>query len=257
MSNQPYLSIIIPSYNEMENIRRDVLEEIYVTAKSLNIDFEILFSDDGSTDGTLEKLRQFTEKKREVRLLENHHAGKAPAVTSGMLAARGKYRLFSDFDQSTPLSEVVPALGFLENGYNIVVGSREIKGARRDKEPWHRHLMGRGFNFFVQVLAVRGIHDSQCGFKLFDETATYALFPALHIYGSDKPRNDAFTGAFDVELLFLARKAKFKTKEMPVAWKHHHSDRVSPVRDSLRMFRDIVLIRIAWAMGKYKELKKL
>lgn len=255
MSHQPYLSIIIPSYNEMENIKRGVLDEIYSTAKRLNFDFEILFSDDGSNDGTIKKLREFTEKKKEVRLLENHHAGKAPTVTSGMLAARGKYRLFSDFDQSTPLSEVIPALDYIQQGFNIVVGSREIEGAKRDKEPWYRHLMGKGFNFFVQVLAIRGIHDSQCGFKLFDEASTYALFPALHIYGSNEPRKDAFTGAFDVELLFLARKGKFKTKEMPVEWKHHHSDRVSPIRDSLRMLRDILYIRIAWAMGRYKELR--
>lgn len=251
MNSSIFLSVVIPSYNEMNNIKRGVLDEVYDFLKKQDYTFEIVLTDDGSTDGTLKELRKFAEKKEEVRLLENHHAGKGPTVASGMLAARGQYRLFTDFDQSTPISEVNRALPLL-NGAQIVIGSREGEGAKRAKEPIHRHIMGRGFNLLVQILALRGIQDSQCGFKLFTDQATVKLFSALVIYGGSNPRQDAFTGAFDVELLFLARKLGIKVVELPVEWKHHESDRVSPIKDSLRMLRDIVRIRIAWLTRQYK-----
>lgn len=255
MSNTtPFLSVIIPSYNEIKNLERGVLTQVYEFLQSLAIPFEIVLTDDGSTDGTVEKLQEFAKTKKEVRLLENHHAGKGPTVSSGMLAAWGRYRLFTDFDQSTPISEIVRALETMKNTQaDIVIGSREGSQAKRDEEPIHRHIMGRAFNILVQILALRGIQDSQCGFKLFTDRATIQLFSALVVYGGQHPRQDAFTGAFDVELLFLARKWKFKTVEMPVEWKHYESDRVSPIKDSLRMLRDIIRIRIAWATGKYKN----
>lgn len=253
MSNStPFLSVIIPSYNETKSIRRGVLNEVYDFLKQQEFSFEIVLSDDGSTDGTIDELRKFSEKRPEVRLIENHHAGKGPTVASGMLAAWGRYRLFTDFDQSTPISEVIRALAIAQTGVDIVIGSREGDTAKREKEPVLRHVMGRVFNILVQILALRGIQDSQCGFKLFTDRATLQLFSALVIYGGQHPRQDAFTGAFDVELLFLARKWKFKVAEMPVEWKHYHSDRVSPVKDSLRMLRDILRIRWAWLTQQYK-----
>lgn len=187
--------------------------------------------------------------KKEVRVLGEPHRGKAGTVQAGMLAAQGKYRLFTDFDQSTPIAEVERMLPIFERGYDIVIGSREIEGAIRDKEPWYRHLMGKGFNLMVQVLAVRGIHDTQCGFKIFSAKATEALFPLL--IATNKPKKDAFTGAFDVELLFLARKKGFLVSEVPVKWKHVKTERVSPVKDSLRMFWQLLLIRWVYLSGRY------
>ena len=111
--------------------------------------------------------------------------------------------------------------------------------------------MGRGFNLLVQILAVRGVKDTQCGFKLFSADATKKLFPALYVYGGEQTRQDAFTGAFDVELLFLARKFKIGYKEVPILWKHHKTDRVSPIKDSIRMLIDIMKIRLAYLTGKY------
>jgi glycosyltransferase involved in cell wall biosynthesis len=245
------LSVIIPSYNEMRNLKKGLLEHVYQYLSRQQYSWEIVLTDDGSTDGTLEALQAFAKEKPEVRVLANHHAGKGPTVSAGMLAARGKYRLFTDFDQSTPISEVDKALNTIEKGYDIVLGSREIEGAKRHKEPVHRHVMGRGFNFLVQLLALRGIYDSQCGFKLFSAEATEKLFPSLKIYGQSKQRKDAFTGAFDVEILFLARKWGMKYKEIPVIWEHVESDRVSPIKDSFRMLRDILRIRFAWIIGTY------
>jgi dolichyl-phosphate beta-glucosyltransferase len=109
--------------------------------------------------------------------------------------------------------------------------------------------MGRGFNLTVQLFAVRGIHDTQCGFKLFSDTATETLFDKLAV--TNRPSKDAFTGAFDVELLFLARKLGMEIAEVPVHWKHVATERVSPVKDSARMFGEVVRIRLADIMGAY------
>jgi glycosyltransferase involved in cell wall biosynthesis len=172
---KPYLSIILPSYNEIKNIKRQVLEEVYQFLQNYEKEWELILSDDGSTDGTVLALQEFAKKDQRIKVLLNQHKGKGPTVKAGMLQAQGNWRLFSDFDQSTPLREVRKLLKYT-NQYEVIFGSREIVGAKREKEPFYRHLMGRGFNFVVQLLAVPGTQDSQCGFKLFSEQATLKLF---------------------------------------------------------------------------------
>lgn len=250
MSNTIYLSVVIPSYNEMTNLKRSVLPKIIEYLSQQDFQWEVILSDDGSQDGTQQKLEEFACQHQSVKVLANPHKGKGPTVKAGMLAAQGQWRLFTDFDQSTPLNEVEKLLKFTSQA-DVIIGSREVPGALRDKEPFHRHLMGRGFNFLVRALAVPKIYDTQCGFKLFSAEATEKLFNSLYIYGGDQERSDAFTGAFDVELLYLARKHQFKIKEVPILWQHYHSDRVSPIKDSLRMLKDIIRIRIADLFGKY------
>ncbi len=251
-----HLSIVIPSYNEAKNIHRGVLTSLAEHLSKLEGSWEVIFSDDGSNDETVPLIREFIQKYSkqfpdQLSILENIHAGKGPTVQAGMLKAQGKYRLFTDFDQSTPLNEVKKLLKHAQENYPVVIGSREIEGAHRDREPLHRHLMGRGFNLLVQILAIPGIYDTQCGFKLFSAEATEQLFSKLYVYGKRSARQDAFTGAFDVEALYLAKKYGFKIKEVPIQWEHNETDRVSPVRDSVRMLRDIFRIRIADLNGKY------
>lgn len=247
----PYLSVIIPSYNEQKNIKRGVIDQVLAYLKAQDYSWEVIFSDDGSTDGTIEALSRYASEEDQVFLLRNPHAGKAPTVATGMLEARGEWRLFTDFDQSTPLSEVEELLPYTSKGYEVIIGSREAPGARRDKEPLYRHLMGKVFNVLVQILAVPGIYDTQCGFKLFSEAATDVLFRRLVIYGGREERTDAYTGAFDVEVLYLARKLGFRIKEVPIRWMHSATDRVNPWKDSFRMLRDIVRIRLASLRNKY------
>lgn len=249
---KPYLSVVIPSYNEMRNLKRGVLDEVSEYLKKQDYQWEVILSDDGSDDGTIEELQKFAKTQSGFKVLSNIHAGKAPTVASGMLAAAGEWRLFADFDQSTPLSEIEKLLVYTKLGYDVIIGSREMVGAEREKEPFHRHLMGRGFNLLVQVLALPGILDTQCGFKLFSEKATKTLYPKLVVYGGRHQRSDAFTGAFDVELLFLAKKYGYQIREVPIMWKHNKTDRVSPIKDSLRMLRDIIKIRIAEIQGRYR-----
>src|SRR4030043_2424495 len=142
----------------------------------------------------------------------------------------------------------------MEKGYSIAIGSREVKGSKREEEPWYRHLMGRGWNLFVQLLALPGIHDTQCGFKLFKADIAKDLFNSLRVYtrGVEK---QAFTGAFDVELLFLAQKRNLQIAEVPVHWKHVQTTRVSPIRDSIRMALDLLRIRCADLRGRYEKHK--
>jgi glycosyltransferase involved in cell wall biosynthesis len=249
--NQPLLSVIIPSYNEKSNIDRGVLDEVATYLAKQPYQWEVLLSDDGSIDGTTQALEAYAKQHPGFRVVANIHAGKAPTVTAGMLAAKGAWRLFTDFDQSTPIQELEKLWPFAQQGIEVVIGSREMVGARRDKEPFLRHLMGRVFNIIVQLLAVDGILDTQCGFKLFSKKATESLFSKLTVYGAQNKRNDAFTGAFDVELLFLAKRLGFSIREVPILWKHAETVRVSPLKDSLRMLRDIILIRIAELQGKY------
>lgn len=244
-----YLSVIIPAYNESENFKNGALDQAYEYLQQQGYSFELILVDDGSDDQTLSQLQAFAKGKSEVQVVALPHRGKAPTVRDGMLEATGKYRLFTDFDQSTPISEIEKLIPFLEKGYDIVIGSREVKGSKREHEPWHRHLMGKGFNLVVKIFTVRGIQDTQCGFKLLTDEATKSLFPDLRITVS--PKTDSFTGAFDVELLFLASKRGMRIAEVPVHWKHRHTDRVNPVKDSMRMFADVLRVRLASLTGKY------
>jgi len=247
-----YLSVIIPSYNEQKNLQRQVLSIVLSYLQKQSYEWELVLTDDGSTDGTVEALWAFAKQDNRVRVLANHHAGKAPTVTAGMLSARGKWRLFTDFDQSTPIDEIEKLWPWTEKGYAVVIGSREAAGAIRDIEPWYRHLMGRGFNLIVQLLTISGISDTQCGFKLFSAEATTTLFSKLRVYGSKAERKDAFTGAFDVELLYLAKKFNFTIKEVPIYWKHSPTNRVSPIKDSFRMFRDVFRIKVTDWLQQYE-----
>jgi len=249
---KPYLSVVIPSYNEMKNLKRNVLDQVVDYLNKQNYTWEVFLSDDGSTDGTTEELKKFAQNNKNVEVVENIHAGKGPTVQSGMLKAKGEWILFTDFDQSTPLKEIEKLLKYKDK-YQVVIGSREIEGAKRDKEPFHRHLMGKGFNLLVQALAIPGIYDTQCGFKLFSAKASHDIFSNLIVYGRSEERPDAFTGAFDVEALFIARKKGLKVKEVPIIWHHNETDRVSPVKDSLRMLRDIIKVRFTDLLGKYSK----
>lgn len=252
MKKSVFLSVVIPSYNEKANLERGVLNSVVSFLKKQSYDWEVVLTDDGSTDGTTEELKKFAQAHEHVKVVENPHRGKGPTVISGMLHAVGNWRLFTDFDQATPIDQVSQLLSSVKDGAQIAIGSREMVGSKREKEPFHRHIMGRVFNLIVQTLAVPGVSDTQCGFKMFSAEATKLLFPRLQIYKPEqKVRPDAFTGAFDVELLFLARKFQQKIVEVPVQWRHVHTDRVSPIKDSWRMFVDVVRIRTAELFGAY------
>lgn len=246
----PLLSIVIPAYNEEENFKRGVLSEVDKYLKKQDYTSEVIVVDDGSDDLTAELIDRWIGQRRNWQLIRNQHSGKAQAVKTGILQAAGSYILFTDFDQATPIAEVEKLLPFMRAGYAIAIGSREVKGSLREKEPWYRHLMGRVWNFLVQSLAVPGIMDTQCGFKLFKGEVAHNLFNSLKVY-ADGEEKVAYTGAFDVELLFIAKKRRLRIAEVPVHWTHEKTTRVHPIRDSIRMFWDLVRIRIADLTRQY------
>lgn len=251
MNRSLSLSVVIPAYNELENFQAGKLEEVDQYLRLQQYNWEVIVVDDGSSDGTPAAIKKWLKSKNNWTLIENSHHGKAKTVETGMLKAQGMVRLFTDFDQATPIHEVEKVLSEINSGSDIVIGSRQIEGAQRKQEPLLRHVMGRVFNTIVQILALRGISDSQCGFKAFTAEATESLFNRLVVY-KDHQAADAYTGAFDVELLFLARKKNYKVAQVPVVWHYVDSTRVNPLKDSFRMLVDILKIRWAYARGLYE-----
>jgi glycosyltransferase involved in cell wall biosynthesis len=189
-----------------------------------------------------------------VSLIRNDHRGKGYAIRTGVAAARGHIILFFDADSSTPIEDVEKLLPWFERGYGIVIGSREGTGARRISEPFYRHLMGRVFNFVVRLLTVRGIEDTQCGFKALQHDAAQQIFARSRLYDEQsRPVRGAMVTAYDVEVLFLGQKLGYRIKEVPVEWRYGTESKVSPIKDSWRNFRDVVLVRWNDLQGKYPK----
>ncbi len=208
--------------------------------------------DDGSTDGTARAVVDLSAQYPIIGLIENEHRGKAWAVRTGMLAAAGDYVMFMDADGATPISEARRLLPYVQGEYDVAIASREGVGARRHNEPPFRHLMGRVFNLVVRTLAVPGIQDTQCGFKVFRREAARVLFGSMLLYaaGTGGVRGAVVT-AFDVEILFLARKWGYSIVEVPVQWYYGSESKVSPIRDSWRNLRDVMCVRWNDLRGRY------
>ena len=176
---------------------------------------------------------QWASGRDGFRLERIEHGGKGVAVKHGMLAASGEYRFMCDADLAMPIRHLSDFLRNMSLGNDIVIGSRQIAGANRYDEPLFRHLLGRAFNKVVQMLAVRGIHDTQCGFKCFSADAAKSLFSAQQTMG----------WGFDVELLYLARKRGMQVLEIPIDWRHDADSRLNPATAGLNMLRDVLAIR--------------
>jgi dolichyl-phosphate beta-glucosyltransferase len=245
--------VVIPAYNEERRLP-GTLERVIAYLEAQDYASEIIVVDDGSEDSTADVVEKVAAQHPQVRLIRNDHRGKGYAVRSGMLAAEGDYILFSDADLATPIEEVARLLALLRDSYDIAIGSREGIGARRYDEPWHRHLMGRVFNWVVRLMVVGHFQDTQCGFKVFRRQVARHLFSGVQLYGEDaKPvRGGAVTG-FDVEILFLACKAGYRVAEVPVQWYYGANTKVSALRDSVRMFKDVLQVRLNDWRGLYND----
>lgn len=227
-----FLSLVIPAYNEERRIGV-TLREVVGYLERQPYPSEVIVVDDGSADGTAAAVEAFAREHPQARLLPGPHRGKGHAVKLGMLAAAGEHRFLCDADLSMPVTEIGKFLPPSLTGYDIAIGSREGPGARRIGEPLARHLTGRAFNWFVQAVAVPGVEDTQCGFKCFRAEAARALFPLQRL--------DGF--AFDVELLFLARRKGMRVVQVPIEWHYRSESKVSPLRHALGMARDVLGVR--------------
>jgi dolichyl-phosphate beta-glucosyltransferase len=228
----PSLSVVVPAYNEEVRLRASLpamLDYLEGTRRG----FEVLVVDDGSADATREVANAFAARGvRTVALGGNR--GKGAAIRAGVLDSTGDRVLLTDADLSTPISEVERLEPALERA-EVVFGSRAVAGARIDEpQPIVRQWMGKTFNFMIRALVAGGIHDTQCGFKLLDGPTARALFPDLLL--------DGF--AYDVELLWLARRRGLRVAEVGVVWNHSPDSRVRLFSDSARMALDILRIRL-------------
>jgi dolichyl-phosphate beta-glucosyltransferase len=243
----PHLSVIIPAYNEEARVGATLLRiKEYLDAQ--RYESEILVVDDGSADRTREVVASITAGRTPVSVLHyDGNRGKGFAVRYGMVRAAGDFVLFSDADLSTPIEEVEHLFAAMQDGTEIAIGSRDVKGSKLEKrQSLFREFGGKVFNRLVQILAVPGIHDTQCGFKLFTRGASQNIFTRCQV--------DGFS--FDIEALYLGRQLGYGVAEVPVRWMHMEGSKLNPVRDALKMIRTLFRIRATDYQIKRAETKR-
>lgn len=238
----PMMSIVIPAYNEEARLARS-LESVVAFVEASPIDYEVILVNNNSTDSTREIALAFASEHPCVTVLDQERQGKGAAVRKGVLAARGDYVIFCDADFSMPVEEIVSFLPSVLGPYDIAIGSRELPGSERIGEPEYRHIMGRVYNLIVRLFAIPRIHDTQAGFKAFRREVAQHLFTLQTIDG----------WGFDVEVLFIARKKGYRLIEIPITWYYMENSRVSPLRDSVKMFLEVFKVRLNALKGLYDE----
>lgn len=228
------LSIIIPAYNEALRIA-PTIEKIKAFLRAKAYPSEIIVVDDGSSDRTAEIASDQLKDFPHLIIQNERNRGKGYSVKTGMLSAKGLYRLFSDADLSTPIEETDRFLDQLEHGgYDCVIGSRDLPDSRVEiHQNWLREIMGKVFNRLARLFSFRSIHDSQCGFKGFRRDAAQKLFALQKLEGF----------SFDAEIIFLAQKMGYRILETPVTWRNSSQSRVQIFKDPLAMFVDLMRIR--------------
>ncbi len=206
---RPFLSVIIPAYNEAKRLPLTLID-VDKHLQEQEYSYEILVINDGSTDETAEIVNRFAPLLINLKLIDNkENKGKGAAVKQGMLAAKGTWRLFMDADNSTSIVEFNKMIPYFKDGYEVVIGSRHVKGSRMSPpQPLYKRTLGNMGNLFIQALLLPGIWDTQCGFKCFSDEAAERIFTLTKI--------DRW--GFDAESLALAEKLGYKIKEMPVFW---------------------------------------
>lgn len=228
------ISIIIPAKDEEARLPL-FMQEVTDYCQRSRFTYEIIVVDDGSCDQTSRVAIDFKKifQRLTVIHLENNR-GKGFAVKTGILAAQGSIVLFLDADGSTPVQEIEKNLVYFDKGFDIVIGSRVLwaQGAVV-KSKFYRKLMGAFFNFLVHTFLIKGIYDTQCGFKMFKRAVAVDIFKALTL--------DGF--GFDLEVLYLAQQQHRRIKEVPVNWKHVNGSKIHLVKDSLKMAADIFYIK--------------
>jgi len=237
-------SIVLPAYNESARIAA-TLDQILSHADKRNWQFEAIVVDDGSSDDTARIVDAYARKYPMLRLLANPgNRGKGYSVRHGMLAAQGDVLLFSDADLSSPIQEADKLFAAIHQGVDIAIGSRWLNARTQVKrQPLHRQFLGRLFNLMLRLGLGLNFKDTQCGFKAFTREAGRKIFSLQKIE----------RWGFDPELLYLARICGLTVTEIPVAWSHREGTHLRPLRDGMRMLRDMMAIRWNALSGKYTE----
>lgn len=247
---QKYLSVVIPAYNEEINLKRGVLDSVYDYLKHKDFSWEVIVVDDGSADNTAAFVEKFAKNHENFSISRQPHRGKGGTIIAGAEEASGKYVLFTDMDQSTPMDQFDKFIPKLNKGYDIAIGSR--KG--RPGQPLIRKIMAYGFVVLRTLILRLPFSDTQCGFKVFEKSAVKEIFKRTQIYGKDKvAKAGSVTAGFDLEVLYIARKLGYRIAEIPVEWyEYGQRKEVNPITDSIEGFRGMMLVRINAITGKYK-----
>ena len=231
-----FLSIIIPAYNE-ENRLPKSLGQVLRFLEGQSFTSEVIVVENGSADNTLDVAQEFAQKHANVRVIKSDQRGKGLAIQRGVKEAKGEYLFMCDADLSMPIEEISKFIPPKLNKVDVAIGSREAPGAVRYNEPPYRHITGRVFNTLIHWLVLPGLQDTQCGFKCIRADIARDIFPRQTLTG----------WAFDVELLYIARRHGYQIVEIPIGWYFNADSKISVVRDSLRMFIDLLRIRYnAW-----------
>lgn len=250
MGKKVYLSVVIPAYNEEINLKRGVLNAVDDYLKEKNFSWEVLILDDESKDGTVSLVERFVKSHPNFRVFKEPHRGKGGTLLQGIKYATGEVVLTLDMDQSTPIDEFDKFMKKFKEGADVVIGQRN----GRPGQPPIRKLMAYGFSTLRTIILRLPFKDTQCGFKAYSRRAIGMIFDKIQIYGgSVKNASGSVSAGFDLEVLYIARKAKLKIVAVPVEW-YEYGERkeVSPIKDSWEGLRDLVKIRLNAVMGKYK-----
>jgi glycosyltransferase involved in cell wall biosynthesis len=228
----PFLSIIIPAHNEEKRLP-DTLEQIFGFLEKQSFTAEVIVVENGSSDKTFELAQEVVKKNQNLHVIQNNQRGKGLAIQRGIQEARGEYLFMCDADLSMPIDEINKFIPPQLQNVDIAIASREAPGAVRYHEPYYRHFTGRVFNILIRLLVLPTLQDTQCGFKCIRADVARDIF-----------RYQTLTGwAFDVEMLFIARRHHYRIVEIPIDWYFNADSKISVLRDSLRMFLDLLLIQ--------------
>jgi len=239
----PFLSVIVPAYNEELRIA-DSIDQLCSYLSNMSYSWELIVVNDGSDDKTAKIVDDMTKGNGHLRLINATHQGKGAAVKLGMLTAKGKWRFLSDADLSMPPSNICRFFSG-PNGipnFDVSIGSREIIGSKRFDEPLSRHILGRIYNWTVKLIVVRGIEDTQCGFKMYSAEAAETIFSLQRLNG----------WGYDVENLFLANKIGLSIGEIPIDWRYHSGGKMT-LAGSINGYFEIFRVRLNHLLGRYRR----
>ena len=230
---KPYLSVIIPAHNEAKRLPITLID-IDKHLSKVDFDYEIIIAENNSNDATYEVAERFSHLIKNLKVIKCNAFGKGGAVKTGIMEANGEIRIFMDADNATTIDQFSKMIPYFREGYDIVIGSRDVEGAKLvPPQPWYKRLGGNIGNIIIQILLLPGIWDTQCGFKAFTEKSAKDIFPKIK----------TFRWGFDVEVLSLAKAMGYKMKEIPVVWAN---DPFSQVKASTYIQVLLEVFKIKW-----------
>jgi glycosyltransferase involved in cell wall biosynthesis len=236
----PFLSIVVPAYNE-QNRLPGTLDKIFEFLKQQEFSSEVIVVENGSSDNTFQIAQEFTGRHDNLHVIHNELRGKGFAIQRGIREARGEYVFMCDADLSMPVEEISKFLPPRLKDVDIAIASREAPGSVRYNEPYYRHFTGRVFNILIRWLVLPSLQDTQCGFKCIRADVARDIGPYQTLTG----------WAFDVELLYIACQRGYRVVEIPIDWYFNPDSKISVLRDSWRMFLDLLIIRRNARRGLY------